>query len=63
MKHRLHACAFVTGLTTLSAQHCSQGTQVLILAGQAPVSGCLSPTPLEAAYENHSCKKIGFGIL
>ena len=29
----------------------------LLLAGQAPVSGHLSPTPLVAAYENHSRKQ------
>ena len=31
--------------------------QYLLLAGQAPVSGHLSPTPLVAAYENHSRKR------
>ena len=30
--------------------------QYLLLAGQAPVSGHLSPTPLVATYENHSHK-------
>ena len=29
----------------------------LLLAGQAPVSGHLSPTPLVAAYEDHSRKR------
>ena len=72
----------MTGITTLSAQHCNQGTQVsilakaetfeclckkrtgkefpsstVLLAGQAPVSGHLSPTPLVAAYENHFRKQ------
>ncbi len=28
-----------------------------MLAGQAPVSGHLSPTPLVAAYENHSRRR------
>ena len=31
--------------------------QYLLLAGKAPVSGHLSPTPLVAAYENHSRKR------
>ena len=31
--------------------------QYLLLAGQAPVSGHLFPTPLVAAYENHSRKR------
>ena len=31
-KHHLHAYAFVIGITMLSAQHCSQGIQVSILA-------------------------------
>jgi len=72
----------VTGNTTLSEQHCSQGTLGLILAkaetfecphkkytgkeflggtvllaGQAPVGGHLSPTPVVAAYENCSQKQ------
>ena len=29
----------------------------IVTAGQAPVSGHLSPTPLVAAYENHSRKR------
>ena len=30
-KHHLHAYVFVTGIATLLAQHCSQGTQVSML--------------------------------
>ncbi len=36
----------------------SSSTSVrILLAGQAPVSGHLCPTPLVAAYENHSRKR------
>ena len=39
-KHHLNAYALATGITTLSAQHCSQGTQVFILA-KAETFECL----------------------
>ena len=32
LKHHSHAYALLTRITTLSAQHCSRGMQVLILA-------------------------------